>query len=75
MQTVRSTTKHRVNEYRERMRARGFRQINLWVPDTRAPAFARECRRQSLLAAKLDSQDDILDGSDQVAADTEGWTA
>ena len=40
-----------VRRYRERMRAKGFRAIQLWVPDTRSPQFAEECRRQSLLVA------------------------
>ncbi|HYQ91319.1 MAG TPA: antitoxin MazE-like protein, partial [Candidatus Competibacteraceae bacterium] len=26
-----------IRRYRERMRAKGFRAIQLWVPDTRSP--------------------------------------
>lgn len=33
------------------MRAAGFRLVQFWVPDTRAPGFAEECRRQSRSAA------------------------
>lgn len=29
------------------MRARGYRQVQLWVPDVRSAAFADEARRQS----------------------------
>ena len=28
------------------MRSSGLRPVQLWVPDTRAPGFAAECRRQ-----------------------------
>lgn len=35
--------------YRERMRKAGLRPIQIWVPDTRSAAFAKECRRQSAL--------------------------
>lgn len=37
----------RMKQYRDRLRAAGLRPIQLWVPDTRAPGFAAECRRQS----------------------------
>jgi hypothetical protein len=36
-----------MKQYRDRLRAAGLRPIQLWVPDTRAPGFAAECRRQS----------------------------
>jgi Protein of unknown function (DUF3018) len=36
---------------RARLRAQGLRPIQLWVPDTRSPAFAKEARRQSRLVA------------------------
>ncbi len=35
--------------YRMRQRAAGSRLVQLWVPDTRSPVFAAECRRQSVL--------------------------
>jgi len=37
----------RMKEYRGRQRAAGLRLIQLWVPDTRSPKFAAECRRQA----------------------------
>lgn len=39
----------RMKGYRIRQRAAGLRLIQLWVPDTRSPGFAAECRRQSRL--------------------------
>lgn len=39
----------RMKSYRVRQRAAGLRLVQLWVPDTRSPVFATECRRQSAL--------------------------
>jgi hypothetical protein len=36
---------------RDKVRRRGLRRIQIWVPDVRSRAFAREARRQSLLVA------------------------
>jgi hypothetical protein len=36
---------------RERLRRRGLRPIQIWVPDVRSPRFVREARRQSRLVA------------------------
>ena len=44
-------------------RASGLRLVQLWVPDSRAPGFAEECRRQTALAA----------ASDRAAADLGGF--
>jgi hypothetical protein len=38
-----------MKRYRSRKQATGLRLIQLWVPDTRSPRFAAECRRQSRL--------------------------
>jgi hypothetical protein len=38
----------RVAAHRQRLRAAGLRPVQIWVPDTRRPGFAEECRRQSL---------------------------
>jgi hypothetical protein len=51
--------KQRVGAHRERLRAQGLRPIQIWVPDTRSPNFAKEVRRQCLLAnASPHAQDD-----------------
>ncbi len=44
----------RVRRRRDKMRAAGLRPIQIWVPDTRAPQFAAECRRQCELLAKAE---------------------
>jgi hypothetical protein len=35
--------------------------VQIWVPDTRRPGFAEECRRQSRVVAVADAQDRDLD--------------
>ena len=46
----RIANRRKVREHRQRLRAKGMRPIQIWVPDVHAPAFAAEARRQSLLA-------------------------
>ena len=50
----------RVSRRRARLRAAGFRPVQIWVPDTRAPGFAAECRRQAVRIAKADLVDEGL---------------
>lgn len=50
--------RERVTEYRRRMRERGFRPVQIWVPDVRTPAFAAEARRQANLVAAADRRSD-----------------
>jgi len=44
------SSREKVRNYRKRMKANGMRLIQLWVPDTRTAAFAKQAKRQSLLA-------------------------
>lgn len=46
-----SNSRDKVQAYRERMRARGLRPIQIWVPDTRTAAFRKQAHRQSLAVA------------------------
>ena len=41
--------RRRVAGHRNRLREAGLRTIRIWVPDSRRPGFAGECRRQSRL--------------------------
>jgi len=41
----------RVQKHRANLKAQGMRPVQIWVPDTRSPQFAAECRRQSALIA------------------------
>ena len=63
-----------IRRYRERMRAKGFRAIQLWVPDTRSPEFAEECRRQSLRVANDPAEQQLMEELETLQ-DTTGWTA
>ena len=58
---ARSAVRSRVAAHRAQLRARGLRPIQIWVPDTRAPGFAEEARRQSLLVAAESDFDDMMD--------------
>lgn len=51
----------RVRKRRDAMRAAGLRPVQIWVPDTRRPGFAEECRRQARTVAAADAADHNLD--------------
>jgi hypothetical protein len=44
--------REKVQDYRARMRARGLRPVQIWVPDTRTPAFAAAAHEHSLAVAR-----------------------
>lgn len=65
----------RVQKHRDALRRAGLRPVQIWVPDTRRPDFAEECRRQSRVAAQADAVDtDIQRFMDDALADVDGWT-
>ena len=51
----------RARSYRDRMRAAGLRQVQVWVPDTKAPSFARKLRRQIALLQGKPEEHEALD--------------
>ena len=60
----------RVRKRRAALRDAGMRPLQIWVPDTRKPGFAQECRRQSLAVAQADAADrDLLDLLDAALVD------
>lgn len=60
----------RVRKRRAALRAAGLRPIQIWVPDTRRPGFAEECRRQARVVAQVDMADrDMLDFLDAALSD------
>ena len=64
----------RVQKHRDALRAAGLRPVQLWVPDTRDPGYAQECRRQSQLAAHADAADgDPQRLLDDALAGVDGW--
>ena len=66
----------RVEKRRSKLRMAGLRPVQIWVPDTRRPDFAAECRRQSQLASQADVADvDMLDFMAAALSDMDGLAA
>jgi hypothetical protein len=55
------TVRERVSEYRRRMRERGLRPLQVWVPDVRTATFAAEAHRQAALVAGADENNEEQD--------------
>jgi len=51
------------------MRARGYRPVQVWLPDVRTEEFAREARRQAALIARNDHETDDQDFIEAVSVD------
>lgn len=62
----------RVQKHREALRMAGLRPVQIWVPDTRRPDFAEECRRQCLLVSQADTAMEQF--MDQALVDVDDWT-
>lgn len=62
--------RERVGEYRRRMRERGLRPLQVWVPDVRTESFAAEAHRQAALVARADES---TDGQDFIQAISTPW--
>ncbi|HNV15563.1 MAG TPA: antitoxin MazE family protein [Dermatophilaceae bacterium] len=63
------SVRERVGEHRHRMRARGYRPVQVWVPDVRSEQFVREARRQAALIARFDRHTDDQDFVEAVSVD------
>jgi len=63
------TVRQRVSDHRQRMRERGYRPIQVWVPDVRTEAFAAEALRQSLNLAEADRRGDDQDFVEAISID------
>jgi Protein of unknown function (DUF3018) len=50
--------REKVQAHRQRLRARGLRPIQIWVPDVRSPAFKAEAHRQCLAVASSSHADE-----------------
>lgn len=65
----------RVRKHRDALRMAGLRPVQIWVPDTRRPDFAEECRRQCRLVTQTDASDTAMQQfMDEALTDMEGWT-
>jgi hypothetical protein len=56
--TMSRPAREKVRAHRQRLRARGLRPIQIWVPDVRSPAFKAEAHRQSLAVASSPNADE-----------------
>ena len=56
------SSNQKVRAFRARMRAKGQRLVQMWVPDTNTAQFAKEATRQSLAANRS-----------ALAADDQAW--
>jgi len=50
--TNNTTSRDKVQAHRERLRARGLRPIQIWVPDVRSATFRSAAHKQSIAVAK-----------------------
>jgi Protein of unknown function (DUF3018) len=50
----------RMSAYRARMRKAGLKQVVMWLPDTKSPAFIKTAKLQSLAIAKHDPAGDEM---------------
>ena len=70
-----TSVNERVEKRRALLRASGLRPLQIWVPDTRRPGFAEECRRQSMVVARADLDDVDLEAfMEGILADADDWT-
>jgi Protein of unknown function (DUF3018) len=73
MANRRNEVRENVAAYRVRKRAQGLREISIWVPDTAAPRFRTECRRQSALVSASEKAQQLDDFLLAAAGSVEGW--
>ena len=67
--------KAKVQRQRESLRLAGLHPLQIRVSDTRWPDFAKECRRQCLIAAEADMIDmEMQQFTDATLTDLDGWT-
>ena len=63
------TSTQRATEYRRRMRERGYRPVQVWVPDVRSARFAAEAHREALALAEADRLSDDMDFVEAISDD------
>jgi Protein of unknown function (DUF3018) len=62
------SSREKVRAYRERMRGKGFRLVQMWLPDTRTPEFAELAHRASIAIANSPTERE-----DQAFVDSIQW--
>lgn len=64
---TRLTAREKQQRYRTRLRSQGLRPVQIWVPDTKAPGFAEECRRQAQRINSATGEQESLGFIDDIA--------
>src|ERR1041385_8182936 len=62
------TSRDKVRAHRARMRKRGFRLVQMWLPDTRSREFPEQARKDSLASANSPTE-----AEDQAFVDSVSW--
>lgn len=65
------STRDRVRQHRERLRRKGLRPLQIWVPDVQAPEFIAEAHRQSVAIAKSEREADDQAFVDAISSDSD----
>jgi hypothetical protein len=63
------TSSERSRLYRERMKAKGFRRVQLWVWDTRTPEFQERARRACEAIRNSPGEAEIMDEIEALSTD------
>jgi hypothetical protein len=61
------TSSARTRRYRDELRRRGLRPVQVWVPDTRAPGFAEKVRQECEAINRSDRDEGIMDWVEAVS--------
>jgi hypothetical protein len=62
------SSREKVRAYRKRMRAKGLRLVQMWLPDTSSPEFTRQAHLDSLAIANSPTEQE-----DQAFIDSVQW--
>jgi hypothetical protein len=65
--TTAPTSRDRTTRYRQTLRQKGLRPVQLWLPDTRTPQFAAAARRQCERINAADRADGMMEWLEQVS--------
>jgi Antitoxin MazE-like len=69
------TSTQKMRDYRGRLRAKGLRPLQLWVPDMRDPKVRARIRREFRYLARQPADPEVDALLDANLAEIEGWTA
>jgi hypothetical protein len=62
-----ATNTERSRKHRARLRHKGMKPIQIWVPDPDSPEFAAEARRQSLVVANSPDEQEVVDWLEELS--------